>query len=156
GQPTHFYPRRNRFIFKIRVPKDFGKKELVWTLKTNGKTNTAYGTLAPDYFVDDIVIMNNNGAGGSGGGANNINGNKPPVLNVEGDKTRTVKVGEAVTLAAVATDDGVPKLRLLGRGTGNGPQRIGRNGIAAPPPPLPRIGTRCCPDSTSALRVAWF
>src|SRR5262245_14818196 len=23
GQPTHFYPRRSRFIFRIRVPKDF-------------------------------------------------------------------------------------------------------------------------------------
>src|ERR1700736_65843 len=28
GQPTHFYPRRNRFVFKVRVPKDFGAKEL--------------------------------------------------------------------------------------------------------------------------------
>src|SRR5438132_13643538 len=32
GQPTRFQPRRNRFIFSIRVPKDFGQKELVWTL----------------------------------------------------------------------------------------------------------------------------
>ena len=24
GQPTHFLPRRNRFVFRIRVPKDFG------------------------------------------------------------------------------------------------------------------------------------
>src|SRR5438128_1914621 len=24
GQPTHFYPRRNRFQFRIHVPKDFG------------------------------------------------------------------------------------------------------------------------------------
>ena len=24
GQPTHFYPRRNPFLFTIRVPKDFG------------------------------------------------------------------------------------------------------------------------------------
>src|SRR5262245_36940667 len=38
GQPTHFLPRRNRFIFKVRVPKDFGTKELIWTLTTRGKT----------------------------------------------------------------------------------------------------------------------
>ena len=31
GQPTHFYPRRNPFLFTIRVPKDFGDKELIWT-----------------------------------------------------------------------------------------------------------------------------
>ena len=38
GQPTYFFPRRNRFTFAIRVPKDFGKKELVWTLTTKGRT----------------------------------------------------------------------------------------------------------------------
>src|SRR5919204_6382716 len=29
GQPTHFLPRRNRFVFKVHVPKDWGDKELV-------------------------------------------------------------------------------------------------------------------------------
>ena len=24
GQPTHFYPRRNRFLFTVAVPKDWG------------------------------------------------------------------------------------------------------------------------------------
>ena len=43
GQPTHFLPRRNSFVFRIRVPEDFGSKELVWTLTTNGKTERAYG-----------------------------------------------------------------------------------------------------------------
>ena len=42
GQPTHFLPRRNRFIFSVRVPKDWGEKELVWTLTTRGKTEKAY------------------------------------------------------------------------------------------------------------------
>ena len=28
GQPTHFLPRRSRFVFRIRVPADFGDKEL--------------------------------------------------------------------------------------------------------------------------------
>ena len=27
GQPTHFQPRRNRFMFRVRVPKDFSEKE---------------------------------------------------------------------------------------------------------------------------------
>ena len=26
GQPTHFLPRRNRFVFKVRVPADWGDK----------------------------------------------------------------------------------------------------------------------------------
>src|SRR4026207_37220 len=61
GQPTHFLPRRNRFLFRIRVPADFGNKELVWTLTSHGKTERAYATLKADYFVDDVVIMNNTG-----------------------------------------------------------------------------------------------
>src|SRR4029079_6075025 len=32
GQPTHFLPRRNRFVFRVRVPNGFSDKdELVWT-----------------------------------------------------------------------------------------------------------------------------
>jgi hypothetical protein len=27
GQPTHFFPRRNRFVFRIRAPADFGDQE---------------------------------------------------------------------------------------------------------------------------------
>ena len=37
GQPTHFYPRRNPFLFTIRVPADFGEQELVWTLTPMGR-----------------------------------------------------------------------------------------------------------------------
>src|SRR3974390_1715326 len=48
GQPTHFYPRRNPFLFTIRVPKDFGKSELVWTLTANGVTRKAYGSIKDD------------------------------------------------------------------------------------------------------------
>lgn len=151
GQPTHFYPRRNRFVFSIRVPKDFGKKELVWTLTTNGKKNTAYATLHPDYYTDDIVIMNDLGAGGSGGGGYNINGNKPPTLKVEGEKSRTVSVGQPLSLAAVATDDGIPKRRVVPlivpwtEDTNSG--RANRRA---------RIGSRCCADSASGLRLSWF
>ena len=52
GQPTFFLPRRNRNVLRIKVPADFGKKELVWTLTANGKTERAYGTLKPDYAHD--------------------------------------------------------------------------------------------------------
>ena len=45
GQPTHFLPRRNRFIFKVRVPADWGDKEMVWTLTTHGRTEYAYASL---------------------------------------------------------------------------------------------------------------
>ena len=51
GQPTHFLPRRNRFVFRVPVPKGFTEKdELIWTLTTHGKTEKAYATLRPDYI----------------------------------------------------------------------------------------------------------
>jgi len=63
GQPTHFLPRRNRFVFRVRVPSGFSEKdELVWTLTTHGKTEKAYATLRPDYIVDDVVGVGNRGA----------------------------------------------------------------------------------------------
>ena len=135
GQPTHFYPRRNRFVFRIRVPADFGDQELVWTLTSRGKTERAYATLLIDYFIDDTVIMNNKGAGGAGGGAHDLGGNKPPVLRVDGDTTRTVTVGEPVSLTAFASDDGIPKPRTLRS--------------------IPNF-VRATPDSTSGLRLSWF
>jgi hypothetical protein len=137
GQPTHLLPRRNRFVFKIRVPSDFGERELVWTLTTNGKTERAYATLRSDYFIDDAIIMANNGAAGMGGSSPTTKGNKPPVLTLAGDATRRVKTGEALLLESVATDDGIPRAR-----------------------PMPRLNpgfaSRFTVDSATGLRMSWF
>ena len=116
GQPTHFYPRRNRYVFRVKVPKDFGKKELVWTLVTNGKTLTAYGSLLPDYLLNDISMESDNGS--LGGGATittpEIRQNTAPSLEPVGEAVRTVKVGEAITMVARASDDGLPPIRERG------------------------------------------
>ena len=54
GQPTHFQPRRNRFMFRVRVPDNFTEKdELIWTLTTKGKTEKAYATVRTDYKIGD-------------------------------------------------------------------------------------------------------
>ena len=136
GQPTHFYPQRNRFLFKIRVPADFGDKELVWTLTSAGQTERAYATLLTDYFIDDVVVMNNKGAGGAGGGGYGLIGNEAPVLRVAGEPRREVAVGEPVRLSAVATDDGVPRPRGL--------------------PILPPSLQNTTPDSAAGLWLSWF
>ncbi|HML15975.1 MAG TPA: hypothetical protein VK419_03080 [Bryobacteraceae bacterium] len=114
GQPTHFFPRRNRFVFRVRVPADFGQSEVVWTLVTHGKTQKAYGSLRQDYFVDNMVFTSENGAIGAGVSNPEIRANKPPVLEAAGDRNRTAKVGEPLTLWANATDDGIPKPRPRG------------------------------------------
>jgi hypothetical protein len=111
GQPTHLLPRRNRFVFRVRVPADFAEKELIWTLTTHGKTVKAYGSLRQDLYVDNMVLTSETGAIGAGTSSPEIRANKPPVLEVAGDKFRTVKVGKPLVLRAHVTDDGVPKPR---------------------------------------------
>lgn len=111
GQPTHFFPRRNRFVFRVKVPKDFGTKELVWTLNVHGKALKAYATLKQDFFVDDMVMSSETGALGAGVSSPEIRANKPPTVEAVGDAVRIVKVGEKVTLFAFVKDDGVPKVR---------------------------------------------
>ena len=116
GQPTHFLPRRNRFVFRVKVPANFGPKdELIWTLSTHGKTEKAYATLRPDYIVDDVVKASETGALGAGTSSPEVRGNKPPTLSVKEIKSRTVKIGEPLTIATEVKDDGIPKPRNLQR-----------------------------------------
>ena len=133
GQPAHFLPRRNQFVFRIRVSKDFGNRELVWTLTSHGKTEKAYGSLKPDYVVNATVMAANFGAGGQTGTMPDLAGNAAPVLTVEGDRMRRVKVGEPVPLIAVATDDGKPRAR-----------------------PMLQFGNRTVPNSATGLRLVWL
>src|SRR5687767_15794081 len=115
GQPTHFLPRRNRFVFRVPVPNGFSDTdEFVWTLTTQGKTEKAYASLRLDYQIDDVVRASETGALGAGSSSPEIRANKPPQIEVQGRKTLTAKVGETVTLTAAVTDDGIPKRRGSG------------------------------------------
>ncbi len=114
GQPTHFLPRRNRFTFKVQVPADWGDKELVWEITSNGVTRKAYATLAKDYVVDNVVIASETGSLGAGTSTPESRANTPPVVTVQGDRVggevvRNVRVGETLTLHAHVADDGLPK-----------------------------------------------
>jgi hypothetical protein len=115
GQPTHFLPRRNRFVFRVPVPKNFTEKdELIWTLTTYGKTEKAYATLRTDYNVDNTVKQSETGALGAGTSSPEVRANQPPVAKVQGPKTLTARVGQPITLTMLVTDDGVPKPRGAG------------------------------------------
>ena len=136
GQPTHFLPRRTRFLFRIRVPADFGDQEVVWTLTSpNGQTKRAYATLHPDYYIDDLVIQQNNGARAANG--NELLTNKAPVLEVEGNTTRPVDVGRPLTLTAFTSDDDLLKPTDL-------------------PPTDPTRESRVTVRANRGLRLAWF
>jgi hypothetical protein len=118
GQPTFFYPRINRWQFSVRVPKDFGAKEVVWTVTANGQTNRAYGTLNPGYQVDEFLMQHEFG--------NSQRGRRPPTLKVDGAKQITVKVGQPVQLVATATPS--PDMQAArgggGGGRGSGSERL--------------------------------
>ena len=141
GQPTHFYPRRNPFLFTIDVPADFGENELVWTLKTQGQTNRAYGTLKPDYRIDPQVISTEVG-GNYGSLSDSLRTNIPPQLRVEGESFRSVRVGQPLDLAVRASDpDNLPARR----------DRPGRQGIDQ----LYRPPSSIVAMSGPGLRFSW-
>ncbi|HAJ77240.1 MAG TPA: hypothetical protein DCM64_12395 [Gammaproteobacteria bacterium] len=112
GQPTHFQPRRNRNVFGIVVPADF-EGELEWTLVTrDGVTQKAYGSLLKDYVLERITIMSESGT--VAGGFNNsedVQTNQPPVVTLQGDEARTVRVGEPLQLEVAIEDDDKPNPR---------------------------------------------
>ena len=111
GQPTHFLPRRNRFVFEVRVPADWGDKELVWAVTSNGVTERAYATLRGDYVVDGHVIMSETGALGAGSSDARIRGNQPPTITLEGPTERETIMGRPVTITVLVEDDGLLRSR---------------------------------------------
>ncbi len=150
GQPTHFLPRRNRFVFRVRVPDDFGNNdEMIWTLTTKGKTERAYATLRQDYFVDDLVKASEQGAIGAGTSNPVVRANLAPVLKVDGEANRSLRVGRPLTLVAWASDDRVP------RATRRRPSRPGPDGT---PPPRPGWSPprQITVGSARGLRLSWY
>src|SRR5205814_4750736 len=77
GQPTYFLPRRQRWIYRLRVPADFGKKEATWTITANGRTERVVASLIPAEEINERVVMSN---GNFDTGVNDPN--KPPTLTV--------------------------------------------------------------------------
>jgi hypothetical protein len=173
GQPTHFFPRRNPFLFSIQVPKDFGSKELVWIITANGKTERAYASLKSDYQIDKQVISTEVG-GDLGSLRDELRTNIPPVLKVEGDKHRSAKVGEPIALVAFANDpDNLPARRQPGQpaggargqagapGGGRGQASVAPEGQPAAPP-APTVNPAYRPTSSLAarsgpgLRLSWI
>jgi len=127
GQPTHFLPRRQRGVFTVVVPADFGDNEINWTLTFRGDTQTIPGHMHRDWMLDAL-------GGGAGGDA-------PPVVSFtengqehtgpgntpEGPLTATV--GTPLPLVVWATDDGISRRRRRDR---DGSDDDG-------PPPLVRL-----------------
>ncbi|MGI8990781.1 MAG: hypothetical protein ACR2I2_14545 [Bryobacteraceae bacterium] len=109
GQPAHFYPRRQEFVFKVRVPADWGDKELAWTLISRGKTEKAYGSLMPIWELGTLVYLENRR--GAGALTYPEEPNQPPSIEMVGSTLPTIAGGEPLTLSVEVTDDGYPTPR---------------------------------------------
>ena len=124
GQPTEFQPRRHWGVFAVRVPADFGKAEIVWTLRVRGTTYEIPGRLHPNWQIDALE-----GEAGAG--------NTPPILKFaeQGPVARgplgytagplQASVSAPLTLPVWASDDGrgaTTSSRAAGAGRGAGPQ----------------------------------
>jgi hypothetical protein len=113
GQPTHFEVGRQWGVFVIKVPKDFGKKTITWTLVSNGEVQSIPLTLNPGYPITPYKELGM--------------GNQPPSLaftsggpKVLGPPTTiaatlTAKVGEPVPVQVWVDDVKAPEGEERGR-----------------------------------------
>ena len=116
GQPTHFYPGRRWWVFKVVVPKDWPvDKRLVWTLTNKSRTNQAKAWLLPEWEADKLLISANGAQdrflmvlGRPIAEAINEGDVAPVIIPVP---AQTVTLPATAKLTVTATDDGIPKPR---------------------------------------------
>lgn len=109
GQPTHFYPRRQQFMFRVQVPRDWGTKELVWTLTVNGRTEKAYGALLPVWELGPQAYEQNRSTTLLRKFDDPVN--RPPSVSVQGPPRVAIALADTLTLTVSAKDDGLPTAR---------------------------------------------
>jgi hypothetical protein len=139
NQPTHFYPRRQLFVFNVRLPMDWDKNgRVTWTLTSHGRTDVANGWLQPEWELSPQVITFNR--------TQEIpqENNRPPTITV--DPPTAVTKSNRLILTVSATDDGFPKPRKQRSGA---PANTDR---AANPDPVPLFGYPPEPG----LRIKWI
>ena len=121
----------------------------MWTLTRGGRTEKAVGKLDLEWEISQVVYSQNR----SGLARDSVTAlpNKPPTISVDGPAKLTAAVGEPLTLAVNASDDGVPKPPKPNPARG-----AGRPGQAAPPPLVTvRQSARCSSRSFSRAARGW-
>jgi hypothetical protein len=121
GQPTVFAPRRGKNLFEIVVPKDFGSKEVVWTITSRGKTEKAFGALVKPQVLTRRMVQAGGALSANADAGNDDVGdekdpNKPPSVTI--DNVQPVALPSPATVVASVTDDGV------GGGRGRAPRAV--------------------------------
>ena len=135
-------------MFKVRVPKDWGQKDLIWTLASHGKTEKAFGTLAPVWEIDTSVYQQNRGGPGE-----LHEEDAAPTIALVGSAQRTVGVGQPLALDVMVSDDAHPTPRPSRSGSGNPVAAAGTNVIPPRQNPLTQAIVRL--DPNVRLGVTW-
>lgn len=98
NQPTFFQTRNNRDIFTVNVPANFGDREIVWRLTSQGETLEAIGWLQAEWEIDEYGGLTP---------APEVLANLPPELSVP--EALSVQFPNRLTLTATVSDDGLPE-----------------------------------------------
>jgi len=106
GQPTYFLPRRQGWVYRVRVPGTFGKGVVTWTIRANGKTEKAFGELLPVEEITERIIQTR---GNLNRGEDDPN--KAPIITIAPPDHPAANA--PVPLVANVTDDGLPKPRAV-------------------------------------------
>ena len=114
GQPTYFLPRRQGWVYRVRVPRDFGTQVVTWTITANGKTQKAYGELLPVEEITERIIMTRGNLN-----PGDDDPNTPPVVAIA--PVAAPALNAPIGLTARVTDDGLPKPRPLAQTTTSAP-----------------------------------
>ena len=142
GQPEYFQTRRQQFAFKVTVPASWPKdKDLVWTIKANGTTLKAFGSLWPVWEIDEHTIAANRGSR-TAVDFDELPNDAPAI--VDAPKDSAIEPGKPLTITVSVVDDGNPKPR-----TDRGARVAGIK---------PAAGRGAGPDQPpirESLRVSW-
>ena len=110
SRPADVFPaRRQGWVYRVRVPADFGKGVVTWTIKANGKTQKAYGELLPVEEITERIVMTRGNLN-----PGDDDPNKPPTITIAPIGAPTIDA--PITLTASVADDGLPKPRAAGAG----------------------------------------
>ena len=142
----YFYTRFNRMLFSVKVPAEFGKRELVWTLTVHGRTEHAVGWLKSEWEIDAS-------AGATGMPTGEQRKNVAPTISVASPST--VALPGPLQLTARVTDDGLPPVRTRVGGTSENPPafRFPEGGAPTAPVNVPQL--RRARPRLPGLSVSW-
>lgn len=107
GQPTHFLVNRQKLIFAIVVPKEFGSQTLVWTIVSHGSTETVPGRLSPILQIDTRKDENN----------------VAPIVNIGPEQTVSLPSTATLTASVTSGRTGTASVPAATRG-GRGGRRL--------------------------------